>query len=123
MQCNLTALMAEQGLKINYNIQTSGVFSNSNNCLQEVSQNSSDAQYSLKWNNHQNNMISVFNRLLGNEQFTDVLIAAEGRKIRAHKVNLKIQKRYKTRQDMVEILTTVLINVIKSIIYNVHVMT
>ena len=45
-----------------------------------------EAQYSLKWNNHQNNMVNVFNRLLGDEQFTDVLIAAEGQKIRAHKV-------------------------------------
>ena len=33
-------------------------------------------------------MIEVFNRLLGDEQLTDVLIAAEGRKIRAHKVLL-----------------------------------
>ena len=34
-------------------------------------------------------MIGVFNRLFGDEQFTDVLVAAEGRKIRAHKVNTK----------------------------------
>jgi hypothetical protein len=47
-----------------------------------------EAQYSLKWNNHQNNMIRVFNRLFGDEKFTDVLIAAEGRKIRAHKIVL-----------------------------------
>ena len=32
-------------------------------------------------------MIQVFNRLLGDEQLTDVLIAAEGRKIKAHKVS------------------------------------
>ena len=51
-------------------------------------QDPNEAQYSLKWKNHQNNMIEVFNRLLGDEQLTDVLIAAEGRKIRAHKVLL-----------------------------------
>ena len=32
-------------------------------------------------------MIQVFNRLLGDEQLTDVLITAEGRKIKAHKVS------------------------------------
>ena len=53
-----------------------------------IFQDPNEAQYSLKWKNHQNNMIEVFNRLLGDEQLTDVLIAAEGRKIRAHKVLL-----------------------------------
>ena len=47
-----------------------------------------EAQYCLRWKNHKNNMMDVFNRLLGDEHFTDVLLAAEGRKIRAHKVSL-----------------------------------
>ena len=43
-------------------------------------------QYCLKWNNHQNNMLRVFTRLFGQEQFTDVIIAAEGKHIKCHKV-------------------------------------
>jgi hypothetical protein len=48
----------------------------------------------LKWNNHQNNLLRVFTRLLGAEQFTDVLLAAEGRTIRAHKVVLSACSSY-----------------------------
>ena len=44
-------------------------------------------QYCLKWNNHQNNLLRVFSRLLGQEQFTDVVIAAEGRHVKCHKVS------------------------------------
>ena len=54
--------------------------------FQDPATDSSDAQYCLKWKNHQNNMVHVFNRLLGDDRFTDVLIAVDGRKIRAHKV-------------------------------------
>lgn len=58
-------------------------------------------QYCLKWNNHQNNLLRwvmavveeggdawprVFSRLLGQEQFTDVVVAAEGRHVKCHKV-------------------------------------
>merc|ERR1712223_977868 len=51
-------------------------------------------QYCLKWNHHQSNLLKVFSRLLDNEQFTDVLIAAEGRKIRAHMVILSACSSY-----------------------------
>ncbi len=47
-------------------------------------------QYCLRWNNHQNNLLKVFSRLLGSEQFTDVVLAAEGCTIKAHKVNTKV---------------------------------
>ena len=47
---------------------------------------SNPEQYCLRWNNYQNNLLGVFNRLLGSEQFTDVLLAAEGRTLKAHKV-------------------------------------
>ena len=46
-------------------------------------------QYCLKWNNHQNNMLRVFTRLFGQEQFTDVILAAEGKHIKCHKVSRK----------------------------------
>jgi len=42
-------------------------------------------QYCLKWNNHQNNLLRVFIRLLGQEMFTDVIIASEGKRIKCHK--------------------------------------
>ena len=45
-------------------------------------------QYCLKWNHHQSNFIKTFSRLLDNEQFTDVLLATEGKTIRCHKVVL-----------------------------------
>lgn len=46
-------------------------------------------QYCLKWNNHQNNMMKVFARLLSHQHFTDVILAAEGRNIKCHKVGCK----------------------------------
>ena len=51
-------------------------------------------QYCLKWNHHQSNLLKVFSRLLGNEQFTDVLLATEGRTIRCHKVVLSACSTY-----------------------------
>ena len=43
--------------------------------------------YCLKWNNHQSNLLGLFARLFASEQFTDVVVTAEGRSIRAHKVS------------------------------------
>jgi len=51
-------------------------------------------QYCLKWNNHQNNMLRVFTRLLGQEQFTDCVLAAEGNKIKCHKLVLSACSSY-----------------------------
>ena len=73
-------------------------------------------QYCLKWNHHQSNLLKVslvkyqqlyvlnlnfpalfkqvFSRLLDNEQFTDVLLAAEGKTIRCHKVVLSACSSY-----------------------------
>jgi len=51
-------------------------------------------QYCLKWNNHQNNLLRVFMRLLGQEQFTDVTIASEGRRIKCHKMVLSACSSY-----------------------------
>ena len=45
-------------------------------------------QYCLKWNNHQNNMLRVFTRLLSQQHFTDCILAAEGKNIKCHKVSL-----------------------------------
>jgi len=51
-------------------------------------------QYCLKWNNHQNNMLRVFTRLFGQEQFTDVILAAEGKHIKCHKMVLSACSSY-----------------------------
>lgn len=45
-------------------------------------------QFCLKWNNHQANMLTVFERLLGNKSLVDVTLGCEGRQMKAHKVVL-----------------------------------
>ncbi|KAG1714913.1 Protein bric-a-brac 2 [Nymphon striatum] len=45
-------------------------------------------QFCLKWNNHQGNLVSVFDNLLSSESFVDVTLACEGSNIKAHKVVL-----------------------------------
>ncbi|XP_021940170.1 protein tramtrack, beta isoform isoform X2 [Zootermopsis nevadensis] len=48
----------------------------------------SSQRFCLRWNNHQSNLLSVFDRLLQDESFVDVTLAAEGRLLRAHKMVL-----------------------------------
>lgn len=46
-------------------------------------------KYSLRWNNHRSNMLTVFGDLLQTEAFTDVsLVADSGRIIKCHKIVL-----------------------------------
>ncbi|XP_065341985.1 zinc finger protein 574-like isoform X2 [Cloeon dipterum] len=45
-------------------------------------------QYCLRWNNHQSNLLGVFNQLLQDESLVDVTLACEGHSLRAHKVVL-----------------------------------
>ena len=45
-------------------------------------------QYCLRWNNHQHNLLSVFEDLLNHEAFVDVTIACEGLNMKAHKMVL-----------------------------------
>jgi hypothetical protein len=53
--------------------------------------------YSLKWNNYQNNMTSVFHQLLEAGAFVDVTLACEENSLKAHKVCKKkrLQKKKK----------------------------
>lgn len=44
--------------------------------------------FSLRWNNYQNNMTSVFHQLLENQSFVDVTLACENNSLKAHKVVL-----------------------------------
>ena len=45
-------------------------------------------QYGLRWNNHQHNLLSVFEDLLHSEAFVDVTLACEGLQLKAHKMVL-----------------------------------
>jgi len=44
--------------------------------------------FSLRWNNHPANLVSVFSGLYSSETLVDVTLAAEGRHIQAHKMLL-----------------------------------
>lgn len=46
----------------------------------------SGQQFFLRWNNYQNNLCSVFDRLLQNEDFVDVTLTTEGKALKCHKV-------------------------------------
>lgn len=45
-------------------------------------------RFCLRWNNHQSNLLSVFDQLLHAETFTDVTLAVDGQYLKAHKVSL-----------------------------------
>ena len=45
-------------------------------------------QYCLRWNNHQHNLLSVFEELLNSEAFVDVTLACDGLQLKAHKMVL-----------------------------------
>lgn len=43
-------------------------------------------RFCLRWNNHQSNLLSVFDQLLHAEKFIDVTLAIDGQYLKAHKV-------------------------------------
>uniref|UniRef100_A0A2M4CYC8 Uncharacterized protein n=1 Tax=Anopheles darlingi TaxID=43151 RepID=A0A2M4CYC8_ANODA len=45
-------------------------------------------RFCLRWNNHQTNLLSVFDQLLHDETFIDVTLAVEGHHLKAHKMVL-----------------------------------
>ncbi|XP_054166976.1 protein tramtrack, beta isoform-like [Oppia nitens] len=51
-------------------------------------------QYCLKWNNHTNNMVKVFNQLLDDQDFCDVTLAVDGTFLKAHKLVLSACSSY-----------------------------
>ncbi|KAK9727819.1 BTB/POZ domain [Popillia japonica] len=48
----------------------------------------SSQRFCLRWNNHQSNLLSVFDQLLHDESFVDVTLAVEGKLLKAHKMVL-----------------------------------
>lgn len=55
---------------------------------------SSSQQFSLKWTNYTNHITNAFDSLRSKEDFCDVTLSCEGRKIRAHKVLLSACSTY-----------------------------
>ncbi|CAH0383806.1 unnamed protein product [Bemisia tabaci] len=53
-----------------------------------TSAESPQQRFCLRWNNHQTNLINVFDQLLQNGWFVDVTLACDGRSVQAHKVVL-----------------------------------
>jgi len=60
----------------------------SNNQSQGQQQQLQPQQYCLRWNNHQHNLLSVFEELLNHEAFVDVTLACDGLQLKAHKMVL-----------------------------------
>lgn len=52
------------------------------------STNMSCQRFCLRWNNHQSNLLSVFDQLLHDESFVDVTLAVDGHLLKAHKMVL-----------------------------------
>lgn len=55
---------------------------------------SSHQYFSLRWNNYQSNMTSVFHELLETQSFVDVTLACEYNSLKAHKVVLSACSAY-----------------------------
>lgn len=51
---------------------------------------SSHQYFSLRWNNYQSNMTSVFHELLESQSFVDVTLACEYNSLKAHKVRRSV---------------------------------
>lgn len=49
-------------------------------------------RFCLRWNNHQSNLLSVFDQLLHAETFTDVTLAVDGQYLKAHKVSRAVMR-------------------------------
>lgn len=61
----------------------------------------SSQRFCLRWNNHQSNLLSVFDQLLHAETFTDVTLAIDGQYLKAHKVSrTKLHILFNTLQSL-----------------------
>ena len=47
-----------------------------------------DQRFSLRWNNYQTQLVTAFESLLDQQDFVDVTIGVEGKKLSAHKMLL-----------------------------------
>ena len=51
-------------------------------------------EFSLRWNNHHDTLVTVLDKLLQRETFVDVILAAEGQFIKAHRIVLCVCSQY-----------------------------
>ncbi|XP_031342277.1 protein tramtrack, beta isoform-like isoform X3 [Photinus pyralis] len=72
---------------LNFRYPYTSQFKSSGNGPHQASTMSSQ-RFCLRWNNHQSNLLSVFDQLLHDESFVDVTLAVEGQLLRAHKMVL-----------------------------------
>lgn len=64
------------------------------NGISELVKMTTSQQFSLKWTNYTNHITNAFDTLRSKEDFCDVTLSCEGRKIRAHKVLLSACSTY-----------------------------
>lgn len=67
---------------------TSGIQTKNPTSQQQQTTTMSSQRFCLRWNNHQSNLLSVFDQLLHDESFVDVTLAVEGQLLKAHKMVL-----------------------------------
>ena len=96
---------------------------------------SSHQYFSLRWNNYQSNMTSVFHELLETQSFVDVTLACEYNSLKAHKVWYKkkvyyniIEKLFTFRWCFQHVLhiskkycLTTLVNILPSFYHRIYV--
>lgn len=55
----------------------------------DVADPTHNQHYCLRWNNHRSNLLTVFDELLHNEEFSDVTLAVDdGRMVNCHRIVL-----------------------------------
>ena len=64
---------------------TTNIFTN---CQNNFSMMVADQRFSLRWNNYQSQMVKAFDDLLDQDDFVDVTLGVEGKKLCAHKMLL-----------------------------------
>ena len=69
-----------------------------------------DQRFSLRWNNYQSQMVKAFDDLLDQDDFVDVTLGVEGKKLSAHKMLLSACSPYfrellKVRRFLIVCLT------------------